>query len=171
MKCQVKKVFKMNSKRCVCFGVFVVASTYLCGVIDAICCRHTEIKFINNAWPRMDCNSFKARQLETGNHCGIDQRKLCAAYVCEHGKPPGKGFYCGNGPCNLFGCDCDDGCIGGDLLYEFKSIHGSEVTIPDDECFSRSRFGNADQIFDSLMMKISRINRKKNCKNRHIRTS
>lgn len=32
--------------------------------------------------------------------------------VCEDGKLDTHP-YCGRGPCNIFGCNCDDGCIRG----------------------------------------------------------
>lgn len=46
----------------------------------------------------------------------------CLITVCKNGKKP-YGTYCGVGGCNVFGCNCDGGCIQGDAVVEFKSRH------------------------------------------------
>lgn len=43
----------------------------------------------------------------------------CEMKLCGNGKPPCGGLiptYCGVGSCNIFGCNCDGGCIPGDAF-------------------------------------------------------
>lgn len=51
----------------------------------------------------------------------------CEIEVCSDGKPVMEGTYCGNGPCNIFGCNCNGGCIKGNGLHNFRDIHGEQV--------------------------------------------
>lgn len=53
-------------------------------------------------------------------------KRICEVDVCEDGKPS-KGTYCGKGSCNIFGCNCDGGCIKGNALLNFLAIHGDKV--------------------------------------------
>lgn len=56
--------------------------------------------------------------------------KFCEATICGNGKPT-DGYYCGNGPCNIFGCNCNGGCISGDHESEFKRLYHNQVqTFP-----------------------------------------
>lgn len=49
------------------------------------------------------------------SHCIV---KLCGDAIDR------SGMYCGNGSCNALGCECDGGCVPGDVEDEFKSRHG-----------------------------------------------
>ncbi|XP_043476353.1 protein Diedel-like [Leptopilina heterotoma] len=51
----------------------------------------------------------------------------CEIFVCQNGRPPGEGTYCGNGPCNIFGCNCDNGCVQGHAPSYFQAIYRDEV--------------------------------------------
>lgn len=51
----------------------------------------------------------------------------CEIKLCGDGKPVVEGIYCGKGPCNLFGCNCEGGCIQGNTLQNFRAIHGKNV--------------------------------------------
>lgn len=35
---------------------------------------------------------------------------ICDSKICMDGKPI-SGYFCGKGACNMFGCNCDDGCL------------------------------------------------------------
>ncbi|AAF05220.1 ORF106 [Xestia c-nigrum granulovirus] len=48
---------------------------------------------------------------------------LCKVKVCNDGLP-NRGFYCGKGDCNIFGCNCDGGCIQGNAAYNFREKSG-----------------------------------------------
>lgn len=47
----------------------------------------------------------------------------CVAKVCGDGRKH-PGFFCGKGKCNAFGCYCDNGCIEGDAVENFRQITG-----------------------------------------------
>lgn len=64
------------------------------------------------------------KKLETEN-------EACLSYICGDGTTTPKFYYCGHGPCNLFGCFCDGGCRNDDATREeaiklFKSHYGIE---------------------------------------------
>lgn len=42
----------------------------------------------------------------------------CKLTDCNDGKSH-SGLYCGKGSCNIFGCNCDGGCIEGDIIQKF----------------------------------------------------
>ncbi|XP_041970969.1 uncharacterized protein LOC121727298 [Aricia agestis] len=50
----------------------------------------------------------------------------CTVTLCGDGHKP-KGTYCGVGSCNIFGCNCDGGCIPGNAVEEFKKRYGNDV--------------------------------------------
>lgn len=54
-------------------------------------------------------------------------RKQCAIRLCGDGRPIISGTYCGVGSCNIFGCDCNGGCIKGNPQESFQMIHGDDV--------------------------------------------
>ncbi|KAH8232571.1 hypothetical protein KR032_009656 [Drosophila birchii] len=43
----------------------------------------------------------------------------CVANICADGGVI-KGAFCGQGPCNIFGCNCDGGCLTGEWSKSFK---------------------------------------------------
>ncbi|KAH8375883.1 hypothetical protein KR200_005730 [Drosophila serrata] len=43
---------------------------------------------------------------------------ICNITICADGVAM-KGVYCGRGPCNIFGCNCDGGCITGEWTKSF----------------------------------------------------
>uniref|UniRef100_A0A161C724 Protein Diedel-like n=1 Tax=Mocis latipes granulovirus TaxID=2072024 RepID=A0A161C724_9BBAC len=47
------------------------------------------------------------------------ENKWCKAKICNNGLT-NRGFFCGVGDCNIFGCNCDYGCIEGDPVYNFR---------------------------------------------------
>ncbi|KAH8288710.1 hypothetical protein KR054_008319 [Drosophila jambulina] len=44
--------------------------------------------------------------------------KICEVEICADGVAR-KGTYCGRGPCNIFGCNCDGGCLTGEWVRSF----------------------------------------------------
>ncbi|KAH8288666.1 hypothetical protein KR054_007490 [Drosophila jambulina] len=60
-----------------------------------------------------------------GGHGG----NICEVNICGDGVAR-KGAYCGQGPCNIFGCNCDDGCLTGEWSESFKEKnqhHGIKI--------------------------------------------
>ncbi|KAH8271168.1 hypothetical protein KR018_000759 [Drosophila ironensis] len=73
---------------------------------EAECCKDSKIVYFTGD---PDCEKFGGRYDPDG----------CRTNICADGKPR-KGTYCGRGPCNIFGCNCDGGCITGDWVDSFK---------------------------------------------------
>lgn len=48
-------------------------------------------------------------KVHLAHDCLEDRTLYCASFVCFDGTISNEGF-CGNGQCNIFGCDCDRGC-------------------------------------------------------------
>ncbi|KAH8284069.1 hypothetical protein KR054_009335 [Drosophila jambulina] len=44
---------------------------------------------------------------------------ICEVAICADGVAR-KGTYCGKGPCNIFGCNCDGGCLTGHWSTSFE---------------------------------------------------
>lgn len=61
-----------------------------------------------------------------GDICNVGgsyyQAGVCFIEVCGDGYIV-IGKYCGYGSCNLFGCNCDGGCMGGSARDEFLRRH------------------------------------------------
>lgn len=53
--------------------------------------------------------------------------KTCIISVCNDGRPLGDNSYCGNGLCNIFGCNCDDGYKAGIKLELFKYYNKDDI--------------------------------------------
>lgn len=59
---------------------------------------------------------------------------ICQIPVCGDGLKHDDRYYCGKGACNVFGCNCDGGCIEGNaeknfyrkLMVEGYGFHDSE---------------------------------------------
>lgn len=66
-------------------------------------------------------NAFYLNRLTIAN----DNSKQCSIRLCNDGKPIIDGSYCGRGPCNIFGCNCN--CREGNYYERFKAIHGDDV--------------------------------------------
>lgn len=69
-----------------------------------------------------------------GGHDTVDRSRLqCEMTICNDGRKH-DGHYCGKGPCNAFGCNCDGGCWNGDSPYpldpqrNFMDNYGEFVT-------------------------------------------
>lgn len=83
------------------------------------CCYDTNLYFDTYG----DCEDFGG-QLHT-----ISTHKSCKITICNDGKFR-EGHYCGYGPCNMFGCNCERGCRGGlntDALDAFKKRYSWRV--------------------------------------------
>lgn len=112
-----------------CFILFAIFSLFT-HQSNGECCTKNHIRF--DVKGPLSCDDFygasnlwtqKGFALESNSHgCGI--------WVCNDGRPLTDGNYCGNGPCNIFGCNCDGGCVTGKSWSpheNFKEIHGDRV--------------------------------------------
>lgn len=63
----------------------------------------------------------------------------CKINACGDGKAV-VGTYCGVGKCNVFGCDCDGGCIKGNAIENLKQIHGGHVFVTQSNSRSKNTY-------------------------------
>nr|WDQ26739.1 venom peptide [Acharia stimulea] len=99
--------------------------------IFAECCRDSYfIQFdVKDTSSRQSCSQFQDahRYRLASLPAGISMR--CGLEVCGDGRRL-VGTYCGAGSCNIFGCNCDGGCLSGDPVKEFHSMYGDEIQKP-----------------------------------------
>ncbi|AJP09058.1 hypothetical protein F8203_gp092 [Heliothis virescens ascovirus 3f] len=103
-------------------------------------CLYTTVAF-RTKYTYAIANPEHERWSNAGKHCsdfGADYNPLdqsygrntyegmCKIKVCGDGRKH-DGYYCGRGPCNMFGHNCDGGCISGDAAASFKQIHTDKV--------------------------------------------
>ncbi|KAH8345389.1 hypothetical protein KR084_010078, partial [Drosophila pseudotakahashii] len=75
-----------------------------------------------------ECCTDKAKLIfiMTGGTCGqLNARATsfgCEVTVCGDGKAI-VGTFCGKGECNIFGCNCDGGCLHGDYGQSFLALN------------------------------------------------
>lgn len=80
--------------------------------VNGECCGKSDIHYTFRGFT--PCSKYGGRNEGVGG---------CVITVCGDGKPV-QGSYCGKGPCNIFGCNCDGGCIEGNARTNFLDIHG-----------------------------------------------
>lgn len=120
------------------FGLvfFIAIYSIIPHLNHAICCPKEKVLF-QKTNKNLSCSHFGG-VLATSNNGVSTPLKLkehdyarkyghCETFVCQNGKPPGEGIYCGRGPCNIFGCNCDNGCIPGNAVRYFQALHGRHV--------------------------------------------
>uniref|UniRef100_T1GZE7 Protein Diedel-like n=1 Tax=Megaselia scalaris TaxID=36166 RepID=T1GZE7_MEGSC len=92
--------------------------------VKADCCRRTRVSFKLNDPINDSCRNYDADLAAMPPHFVdteiLQQHRRCEIQVCGDGEKPGEGIYCGIGACNLFGCNCDDGCIPGDPVESLE---------------------------------------------------
>lgn len=123
------------------FALFVVVFG-ITELVRSECCRKTQISF--TATGQYTCHEVDNEAhypMPTGSGVGAVGQSLsenlanlregnCEISICGDGRPPSTGTYCGRGPCNIFGCNCDFGCKGGNAVENFSRIHGNKVAHP-----------------------------------------
>ncbi|XP_043476352.1 protein Diedel-like [Leptopilina heterotoma] len=117
--------------------LFIVSLAIFPYVINAECCGKTELKF-ERVDTSLTCQHFGGI-LSSDNVVIVhpfyrfpvgpyEKAGDCIIYACGDGKrPQDKKTYCGKGSCNIFGCNCDGGCIPGNALESFNALHGNKV--------------------------------------------
>lgn len=106
------------------FSIMLITHQHL---TQAKCCIKQTLIF-DTRNPSDDCDAFNAT--ESYRRFSIFYPKkttACLISVCGDGKPPGEGIYCGDGKCNVFGCDCDGGCVPGNHLQSFEKLHKDKI--------------------------------------------
>lgn len=87
--------------------VFGTGSDFFIGLVMSVCCPKTE-KIIYHPAYGTNCNNISGAY--EYKHYRYDV-KLCAFETCVDLLNHEDRYYCGKGDCNVFGWDCDDGCI------------------------------------------------------------
>ncbi|KAH8284076.1 hypothetical protein KR054_009350 [Drosophila jambulina] len=86
----------------------------LIGICSVILVRQTHAEC---------CTSYKELTftMENGSceMVGGQGGTTCEVAICADGVAR-KGAYCGQGPCNIFGCNCDGGCLSGQWSRSFE---------------------------------------------------
>ncbi|XP_017038936.1 protein Diedel-like [Drosophila ficusphila] len=88
-------------------------------LLIGICC----LALVNNS--NAECCTAKAEviyKMDKGGCSDVggtgEDPHNCQIYICADGVAL-HGAYCGRGPCNVFGCNCDGGCLTGDWSRSF----------------------------------------------------
>lgn len=95
------------------------------------CCSKTSFYFKHHA--SKSCFDYPDSNIAVPGDTYLQQATVyahiklsrCMASTCGDGKHH-DGVYCGIGGCNIFGCNCDGGCIPGNAKENFLRIHGVE---------------------------------------------
>lgn len=120
-------------KLCViCVAIFAIFP-YLS---NAVCCRREKIYFqkveysstCRNFGGLIPLSEVKVLYPFIFEDDYFEKHKDCEIMACGDGKPHIGQVYCGKGSCNIFGCNCDGGCIEGNALESFKSLYKNRVT-------------------------------------------
>lgn len=105
----------------ICFLLTIATLSLVSQETNAVCCGSYEIFF--KTIKTVNCNDIERTVSLNGN-----KNNYCQAHkVCGNGRPIGEGNYCGKGRCNLFGCNCDGGCIEGNPIRSFQALYGLSV--------------------------------------------
>lgn len=97
------------------------------------CCgRGVVLRFVIKRGPKK-CIDFHANALK-GDGSSCYPLEYCYMQACGDGKRPGQGYFCGNGPCNMFGCNCDGGCVQGDARLNFQKFYGYGTELLPQNC-------------------------------------
>lgn len=114
------------------FKIFLIC--LLPVAIQSECCKPNQLYFKRDK--DRECESYSGGSVplvfggngplsgiqayaEIGNNI---MSRRCRAFVCGDGEKP-HGSYCARGPCNIFGCNCDGGCIPGDAEESFLKLN------------------------------------------------
>lgn len=93
----------------------IIAVNFLISEVTSICCPDVE-QILYDPAPDATCDNI------TGAYHWADG--ICAYKTCADLEDHKDRHYCGVGDCNIFGCNCDGGCI---QLDEFSTLLVSMV--------------------------------------------
>uniref|UniRef100_A0A8D8X952 Protein Diedel-like n=1 Tax=Cacopsylla melanoneura TaxID=428564 RepID=A0A8D8X952_9HEMI len=98
-----------------CFLVTILVVNIF-SMVHSKCCEKVHHLLFTLKDQSALCSNFDGWGKPTGCHTKDP--------FCGDGKPV-KGYYCGVGKCNIFGCNCDGGCIPGNILESFIREYGA----------------------------------------------
>lgn len=108
-----------------CFVFLLVTLSLLPSLSHADCCTSKQVFFKTKT---KDCKYYDGYPVLNimDEHSYSYDTRVCTINLCDDGKPI-SGVYCGKGPCNIFGCNCNGGCIQGNVTKNFYALHGDDV--------------------------------------------
>lgn len=130
--------------------IYVMLYIYWGKSVKSECCRSKTIAFSINCTN----DAYVFNHFRMAYRCFIRESTMeynCVMDICNDGHGLSVGTYCGKGMCNMFGCNCDGGCIGGNEnpIENFKKIYGNMVHSVEEEYplgFLDSKYSNTDLI-------------------------
>lgn len=132
LKIFFKKMFKF------CLLLIIVTISLFPYLNNAECC-HKKIVRYQMTDKNKKCSYFGGQTADfdmddisnpRSDYCSnkAANKRICEISICDDGEPPKNGkTFCGQGSCNIFGCNCDGGCIKGNYYQNFLSKHQNEV--------------------------------------------
>lgn len=96
--------------------------------VRAECCFKEKVVFVNLNKSK-SCSDYNKAYI-VAQVCAVlgDVPNLCLIEVCGNGAPP-ENYFCGVGDCNIFGCNCDFGCIPGDRIENFSHKYDKDIFV------------------------------------------
>ncbi|XP_017022706.2 protein Diedel-like [Drosophila kikkawai] len=92
-------------------------SSYICSVVlVAICFLRANVN--GDCCTSFLDLTYKVKDASCGAVGGHGSSDRCSITICANGAGL-VGTWCGQGPCNPFGCNCDGGCLKGDWSKTF----------------------------------------------------
>lgn len=93
------------------FGAIFIVSSLMILILNEV---SAECCYAHTAIYRCGCgNEIWREEIKSGEISYDYGKNLCSSEICADGRPL-RGTYCGQGSCNMFGCNCDDGCCKND---------------------------------------------------------
>lgn len=100
-----------------CFLLIIATLSLFPHISNAEYCPSTTILF----YPKgRTCEFFGASKEWLSDQCRMD--------ICGDGRILSEGHYCGKGPCNFLGFNCDGGCKSGNAIENFKLHNGNIIS-------------------------------------------
>ncbi|BFF91331.1 protein Diedel-like [Drosophila madeirensis] len=117
----------------------LIAVCWLCGIgnASAECCK--ESLTLHYSVLGSTCGSVGGRNI--GGQCSIT--------ICGDGKPL-EGTFCGQSPCNVFGCECAAGCLLGNWKESFLQRNSDQKIEIADETWNNGVIFNFHDFVHSI---------------------
>lgn len=102
----------------------ILVVIYIDGGVQSECCMPKKL-IQYNPKSGYSCKDSDGRKIPTFTYLPSSYEYECEIFVCGDGKEY-PGVFCGQGGCNMFGCNCDNGCIpGNDTTYRQNFLNNN----------------------------------------------
>ncbi|KAH8312020.1 hypothetical protein KR044_009050, partial [Drosophila immigrans] len=110
---------KMDPKTLLCFAI---ALWCLVTAADSVCCDEAMVIEYKYNITGQDCDVTGGKPLNSNSDHG------CIIKICANGWAMGSfDHFCGKGPCNRVGCECEGGCHRGDWETSFLRNYKDDI--------------------------------------------